>query len=60
MPTVFGYWLEQEVMPNTWRAFWLGHRRIAVVEAKVGNYILQGKRDLSFITVVEWSGSFEI
>ena len=50
-------WFEQEVTPETWRAFWLGHRKIAAVEAKVGKYLLQGERDPNFVTMVEWTGS---
>jgi len=50
-------WFEQEVTPDTWRAFWMGHRRISAVEAKVGSYLMRGQRDRHFVTPVEWTGN---
>jgi len=57
-----GYWLwfEQELTPDVWRSFWIANRRIRATEAKVGQFLFDGKQDIHFVTAVEWSGSPEL
>jgi len=57
-----GYWLwfEEEPTPDVWRSFWIANRRIRATEAKVGQFLLDGKQDIHFVTPVEWSGNPEL
>ena len=53
-------WFEEELTPDAWRSFWIANRRIQATEAKVGQFLLDGKQDIHFVTPVEWSGSPEL
>ena len=50
-------WHEQELGPDVWRALAIADRRIRATEQKVGDFLLQGKHDIHFVTPVEWSGN---
>ena len=50
-------WFEQELTPAAWRALGIADRRIRATEAKVGKFFQRGKRDVRFVTPVEWSGN---
>ncbi len=56
-----GYWMwfEQELTPDSWRAFWIANERIRATEQKVGEFLLHGEQDIHFVTPVEWCGNPE-
>jgi len=49
-------WFEHEVTDDMLRAYSAADREIRAVQAKVGKFLLHGKRDPNFVTTVEWTG----
>ena len=53
-----GYWVwtEREFGTYEWQAFATADRRTKAIERKVGSFLLRGRQDAHFATIVEWSG----
>ena len=52
----FWPWMEEELTPDAWRAFWIANRKLGATEQKVGDFLIHGKADTGFVTTVEWTG----
>ena len=49
-------WFERELDDEILRAYSAAGREIKAVEAKVGKFFFEGRRDPHFVTAVEWTG----
>ena len=50
-------WFEYNWGPNDYRVHRTADRRIRTIESKVGEFLLRGKQDNTFVCIVEQSGS---
>jgi WD40 repeat protein len=53
-------WFERELDDEILRAYATADREIRAVQAKVGDFLFDGKRDSNFVTAVEWTGRPEL
>ena len=53
-------WFERELDDEILRAYAAADRELKAVQSKVGKHLLQGTRDPSFATAVEWTGRPEL
>ena len=53
-------WFEHEPTDDMLRAYSAADRAIKAVEAKLGPFLFNGKRDLNFVTTAEWTGRPEL
>ena len=49
-------WFEHEVTDEMLRGYSTGDRRIRAVQDRVGKYLFNGERDLTFVSAREWTG----
>ena len=50
-------WFEHEIIDEVLAAYAAADRQVRAVEGAVGEYLLNGRRDPSFVTAVEWTGN---
>ncbi len=53
-------WFERELDDEILRAYAAAGRELKAVEAKVGKFLFEGRRDSHFVTAVEWTGRPEL
>ena len=50
-------WFEHEMLDEVLTAYATADRQVRAVEGAVGDFLLSGRRDPGFVTVVEWTGN---